>query len=181
MANIKISRKGIELAFIDVSAFSKVQDYNKFFAFFVIRNVSHLLAEVQAMDDIKKKSIPSVRVTEFEAKRNELIEKYCDKDKDGKSITTTQDLGFGRSQTVFNFSKTAEKFNKEFAKLTETYKVDIDAYDTSIKELETLMNEEIEIEVAKISFKHVPDSVNIKNIMSFFNETPEEIEALLQG
>ena len=117
MAKIKISRKAIESAFIDISAFSKVQDYNKFFAFFVIRNVSHLLAEVQAMDDIKKKSIPPTHVTEFEAKRSELVEKYCDKDADGKSISVVQDLGNGRSQVVFNFTKTIDQFNKEFAEL----------------------------------------------------------------
>ena len=43
------------------------------------------------------------------------------------------------------------------------------------------MNEEIEIEVTKISFKHVPDNIVIKNIMLFFNETTEEIEKILLG
>ena len=181
MANIKISRKGIELAFIDVSAFSKVQDYNKFFDFFVIRNVSHLLTEVQAMDELKKKSIPPERVTEFEKKRTEIVEKYCDKDADGKSIQIIQDLGNGRTQSVFNFTKTMQVFTEDFEALKAEYKADVDAYDASLKELDDLMKEEIEIDITKISFKHVPDNIVIKNIMLFFNETTEEIEKILLG
>ena len=181
MSKIKISRKGIELAFIDVQNYSRAQGFNKFFDFFVIRNVSHLLTEVQAMDELKKKSIPPIRITEFETKRNEIVEKYCDKDSDGKSIATVQDIGNGQSQSVFTFKTTMEIFTTEFDTLKAEYQTDIDAYDTSLKEFETLMTEEIEIEIAKISFKHIPDNVVIKNIIPFINETQEEIEKILLG
>ena len=181
MANIKISRKGIELAFIDVQSYSRIQGYNKFFDFFVIRNVSHLLTEVQVMDELKKKSIPPERVTEFEKKRTEIVEKYCDKDADGKSIQIIQDLGNGRTQSVFNFTKTMQVFTEDFEALKAEYKADVDAYDASLKELDDLMKEEIEIDITKISFKHVPDNIVIKNIMLFFNETTEEIEKILLG
>lgn len=181
MAKIKISRKGIELAFIDVQNYSRTQGFNKFFDFFVIRNVSHLLTEVQAMDELKKKSIPPERVTEFEKKRTEIVEKYCDKDADGKSVQIVQDLGNGKSQSIFNFTKTMEQFTAEFDALKAEYKADVDAYDASLKELDALMKEEIEIEVTKISFNHVPENLVIKNIMPFFNETTEEIEKILLG
>lgn len=181
MSKIKISRKGIELAFIDVQNYSRVQGFNKFFDFFVIRNVSHLLTEVQAMDELKKKSIPPARITEFETKRNELVEKYCDKDSEGKSISTVQDLGNGKSQSVFTFKNTMQEFTTEFDALKAEYQADADAYDTSLKELDTLMNEEIEIDIAKISFKHIPDNVVIKNILLFINETSEEIDKMLLG
>ena len=52
-------------------------------------------------------------------------------------------------------------------------------FEASVNEFAFLMNEEIEVDVTKISFKHIPDDVNISNILKFIEEPNEEIEKLL--
>lgn len=176
MSKIKLVRRVIDATITTIDKYAKDQSYNKFFAYFAIRNVQHLLPEIESINALKKMLIAPDEVTEFEKLRDELIEKYADRDSDNKLIFIEQN-----DVITYTFTNDKVSFDDGMAVLIEKYKEPVEKHEKSIKEFYELMNEEVEIEVAKISFKHVPDNIDMNIINLFLNETPEEVEKLLLG
>ena len=181
MSKIKIKRYEIEKVFQEFDGFCKEPSYNKFFSFFSIRNIQHLLPEANSVNELRKMLLTPDRVKEYEDNRKVLIERYADRDSDGKLIEEELTSPSGLRNMKYTFTKTLKEFEAELKALTEYYKSDLESYDKSIKEYYILMDEEIEIEVAKIAFKNIPDNIDIKNLVPFINESLEEIETLLLG
>jgi hypothetical protein len=175
-----MSRVAIEKAAVDIDMFSKRANNNKYFSFFVIRNIHHLMPEIQSINAIRQSMMASDRIKEYDTKRIEIVEKFCKKDEQGKPLYIAQVDNFNNVQNVYDFTpENREKFTEEFKILSSEYADDLADFEASVNEFAFLMNEEIEIDIAKISFKNIPEDINISNIIKFIEEPQEEIEKVI--
>ena len=180
MSKIKISRYKIEKAAIDIDTFSKRQNNNKYFSYFIIRNIHYLTPEIQSINSIRQSMIPSDNVLEYERKRIELAESFCERTENDEPKMKDIYDGFNNKQTVYVFSEKNEAlFSEKLKELSKEYSDHLAEFEASVNEFSFLMNEEIEIDVAKISFERIPDDVNITNIIDFIEESKEDIESLI--
>lgn len=180
MSKIKMTRVAIEKAAVDIDAFSKRANNNKYFSFFIIRNIHHLTPEIQSINTIRQSMMASERINEYDAKRIAIAEKWCIKNDKDEPVLLSKFDNFNNVQSIYDFTpENREKFTEEFKELSSQYAEDIADFEASVNEFAFLMNEEIEIEIAKISFKHIPDDVNITNIIKFIDEPQEEIEKII--
>ena len=180
MSKIKMSRIQIEKAAVDIDAFSRRTNNNKYFSFFIIRNIHHLMPEIQSINTIRQSMMTSDRIQEYDNKRIAIAEKFCDKNENGKPKLSKELDTFNNAQNVYTFTpENKALFAEAFKELTKEYEEDLSEFEASVNEFSFLMNEEIEIDITKISFKHIPDDVNIANIMKFIEESQEDIEKLL--
>ena len=173
MAKIKISRFNIEKAAAAFEALGKRTNNNKFFSFFIIRNVHHLIPEVQSINTIRNSMSPSDRVVEYEDKRVNLAKSLCEKDENGDPSYTVNEFG----KKAYKFSdENRVIFNEKFKELSKEYADDLTEFEASVNEFSFLMNEEIEVDINKIAFKYIPDDVDISDIFAFIEEPSEEID-----
>ena len=180
MSKIKLNRLQIEKAAYDIDAFSRRPGNNKFFSFFIILNIHHLTPEIQSINSIRQSMMAGDRMQEYDDKRIKLAESLCIKDENGKPILSREIDAFNNAQNIYNFTEENKKlFAEKFKELSIEYAEDLAEFEASVNEFAFLMNEEIEVDVTKISFKHIPDDVNISNILKFIEEPNEEIEKLL--
>lgn len=180
MSKIKMSRLQIEKAAYDIDAFSRRPNNNKHFSFFIIRNIHHLTPEIQSINTIRQSMMASDRIQEYDKKRIELAESLCIKDENGKPKLAREIDAFNNAQNIYNFTaENKEIFAEKFKELSKEYAEDLSEFEASVNEFSFLMNEEIEIDVTKISFKHIPDDISISNILNFIEEPNEEIEKFL--
>jgi hypothetical protein len=175
-----MSRLQIEKAAYDIDVFSRRTNNNKYFSFFVIRNIHHLTPEIQSINTIRQSMMAGDRIQEYDKKRVELAESLCTVDENGKPKLVREVDTFNNAQHVYDFTEENRKaFTEKFKELSIEYADDLTEFEASVNEFSFLMNEEIEIDVTKISFKYIPDDVSITNILKFVDESNEEIEKLL--
>jgi len=104
--------------------------YNKYFLFMVSYN-KKLLEPIVEEIELKAKNVYTKEFYEYQNRSNKILEEYKDK----------------------------ELIQQEFIKLQEEFKESIEIFKISIPEFETWINEEIELELRKIEFAHVPDEL----------------------
>lgn len=180
MSKIKMSRIAIEKAAMNIDELSKRTNNNKFFSFFIIRNIHHLTPEIQSINSIRQSMMASDRMQEYDEKRLALAESLCVKNADGSPLLVVKTDAFNNLQNVYNFTpENKQKFTEDFKKLSIEYGDEIAEFEASLNEFSFLMNEEIEIDVTKISFKNIPEDIDVLNILDFIEEPKEEIEKLL--
>lgn len=179
MSKIKISRYKIEKAAVDIDALSRRANNNKYFSFFIIRNIHYLTPEIQSINSIRQSMVPSEAVLEYEDKRIALAESLCEREDDKPKMNTSID-NFGNQQKTYIFNeKNQAIFSEKLKELSKEYSEPLAEFEASVNEFSYLMNEQIEIDVVKISFKHIPDDINITNIVDFIEESKEEVETLI--
>lgn len=177
MAKIKLTRVAIEKAAQQFDVFSKRKNNNKYFSFFIIRNIHHLLAEIQSISTLRQSMVPSERISEYDNKRIKIAERLCKKDTEGTPIYKYSNDNFGNTQPSYIFDEMEQKqFADELKQLSTEYIEDLNEYEASVNEFAVLMNEEVEVDVVKISFANIPDDIDITNIIDFIEEPKETLE-----
>jgi hypothetical protein len=147
----------------------KSQKNDKRVQFAVVRNLEYFEPEIKSLREIQKNS---PRFEEYVQKRRELGELYADKDESGQPKIVIVE-----NQQVFQITEKKEEANSKIFELMKEYNDVIEEKNQSIKQLSELMNEEIEVDVCKVSFDFLPEDANYGILKSIIKETPEEIEA----
>lgn len=104
--------------------------YNKYFLFMISYN-KKLLEPIVEEIETKAKNVYTKEFYEYQNRSNKIFEQYQDK----------------------------ELIQQEFIKLQEEFKQSIEIFKVSIPEFEKWVAEEIELELRKIEFVHVPDEL----------------------
>lgn len=176
---IKVSRSKIEELYSMFSSLKEKKFTDKYFSFFIIKNISNLQSEVTSLADLRKTVIPSQKWIDYNSKRESLLTKYTLKNEDGTNAIEIQG-----SNTIIRFVDEESKrlFDYESSTLHETYKDAINEYEAMVTSFLNVFNEEIEQDIMKISFKGLPDDFAIdENIKLFIKESDEEIEKILEN
>lgn len=125
------------------------------FAYSIKRNIDLLLPEVEAIDKAK---LSSPEYMEYEQKRVDLVKNYAEKDDKGEPIIKDnefQGVDFSNPDFVAKYSE----LNKE--------------YEKPLKEINDLLNEEVDVQLYKVNIKDVPnelESFDLHKIYSIIAE-----------
>lgn len=173
----KLKRKTIYEFYMVMNNFIKDKmkdEFDKRFLYGLYRNLEELEPEIKAIDAAKK---PSDKYEEYQNKKTAIGEKHSDRDENGKPI-----LVEGVGGEMYKIEKNKELATQELYSLNEEYSETIRERQKGLKEFMDLMEDEIEIDICKVSFKNFPDKYNIIDhgvVKIMIKETKEEIEALL--
>jgi len=144
-------------------AFNNVKDLSGIkFAYAITKNKRKIQQELDTLKEIFK---PIAEYDKYEQDRVKLCNELCDKDENNNPvIKNNQFVGLEKN----------EDFNKKVKILQETYKSAIEERENQIKEYNTLMSEEVEIELHKVKLVDVPQNISSKQLESIFVIIDEE-------
>lgn len=150
----------------------KNESYDKRFIFGVHRTLEYLEPEIKTIQETQK---DSPRDIEFQQKAEQIGMECSDKDENGQPKLTKMN-----GADVFVIVEKQVEANERMMALREEYKDVIEAKQKILEQLNELLEEEIELEICKVSFAYFPDKydiVNHKVLKYIIKETIEEIEA----
>jgi NACalpha-BTF3-like transcription factor len=127
------------------------------FAYALGKNLDKINQEVKMIENAKRK--PSKRLVEFSDKEIKLVKSFAKKDKEGNFIP---------SETGEYIILNEDVFNVEIAKLKEQYAEEIKEADEIKKDLETLLDEDIKIELYKINFNIIPENITTRQLSGIY-------------
>jgi hypothetical protein len=128
------------------------------FSFAVVKNLKELQNEIEPLQKITMQSIEENE--KYESERKDIIEKFCEKDEKGKpKIENNQYKIPPGSMNGFNYEM--EQLNVKYPEVKENL-------DKREKEIQELIQEEIEVKLNKIHLKDLPESL-----------TPKQVEILM--
>lgn len=127
------------------------------FAFTVLKNKKKIEKQVDEDKEIIQEILTATdEFKEFEDKRLDLCKLHSNKDEDGEAIVVDE-----------KFDLIDEKlFNKEFDALKDEYAEPISEREQQLKEFQEIMNEEISITFAKLTFEDLPTDISEKQLES---------------
>ena len=130
------------------NALSKMEGmkYDVRFSYILAKNKIALKPEIEILNELKKSSPDYL---EFENKRVELAQKYCDRDSSGT-------LKIINNQFVI---KEKQLFEEEIIKLKTEYMKPIENREKQLKEYEVFLNEDIYFTPAKVKFSYLPSQI----------------------
>lgn len=141
---------------------------DKRFKFAVARNLEYFVPEMNAIQETQKES---PEYEEYLDKRRKLGEEFVDRDENGKPKVQLVE-----GQEVFIITEKKDEANAKVVELVKEYAEVIEEKKKEISQFNELMEEEIEIDVCKISFEYLPEDADYIKLQSIIKETPEEIE-----
>lgn len=127
------------------------------FAYAVARNLQIIKPEVEAL---QKAQEPSEEFTKYDTARAELAKKHAEKDEKGEPKTKI-DPATMRSSYVVEDMKALEE---EVSKLKEEHKEAIEARETQVKEYNTMLEEEVSVELHKLNINELPSDISAKQM-----------------
>ena len=125
------------------------------FSYFLAKNKVALKAELDIMEEAQK---PSEAYLEYEKQRIETAQGLADKDKNEQPKVHN-------GQYVIYDNR--DKFEAEIKKLKTKFKTAINAREKQIKEYEALLNEPVELALAKIKFSQLPSQIESAYLQVF--------------
>jgi hypothetical protein len=129
-------------------------------ALWVLKNLKKLKDEVELIQEVAR---PSEEFIEFEKKRFNIIVDKADKDESGNPILERDSLG--RQQFRIINKLTRNEIQRDIETLSEKYKDVIDLQMKKEKELQSLLQEEIDLPtLSKINFDDLPDNISPKEL-----------------
>ncbi|MEM4260968.1 MAG: hypothetical protein QXG00_07040, partial [Candidatus Woesearchaeota archaeon] len=137
------------------------------------RNIELLEPEVRNIMVARQTSVKEY--TEYIQKREEVLKKDCKKDEKGNPIIENNQYTYENDEIKNNVSL-------ELAKLIEQYKGAIEARNREVQAYNEIIEEQIEVEVCKCSYKYFPDNItpsHFEVLKPMIKETVEELEAML--
>lgn len=175
---MKLNLKRVELVSLNMVLNEIVQNdkesFDKRFIFGVHRNIEYFKPEMESIKNTQKEP---ARFQEFQEKVQQIGLECSDKDEQGNPK-----IDKNGSNDVFVITEKREEANKQLMELQKEYLDVIEDQKKNIDVFNTLMEEEIEIDVCKVSFAYFPDKYDISkhNVLKhIIKETDQEIEAML--
>jgi len=137
------------------------------FAYAVVRNKNNCKAEVEALNEAQK---PPEDFLKLQGEHRELLEKHCDKDKDGKPVVKVL------SPNVTQYAGIAENkaYKKEFDALEKKNKKLMDAREKQMKDYEKLLGEDVTVNLHLIDFETIPEGITPAQLELIFPMMKEE-------
>lgn len=117
------------------------------FAYAVAKNKNLVKREVKLFSESNK---PNEKFLEFDKKRVELCQEYCEKNENGEPVI--------KNNTFIGLEKN-DAFNKVIEELREEYKEAIDEREKQSKEYNKMLDEEIELDFHKVLLENVPSDI----------------------
>lgn len=148
--------------------------FDKRFVFAVYRNLEYFKPEIEAIKNTQKES---ERFREFQEKIEQIGEEYSEKDENGNPK-----IEIKNGVEVYVITNRKEEANRKLQELQVQYKDVIEEQKKNLEVFNQLMEEEVEVEICKVSFNYFPEKYSIdkhKVLKFIIKETPEEIENML--
>jgi hypothetical protein len=123
----------------------------------ISRTIRHLKPIAESLDDAIK---PSEQYIEFEQKRVEMMEKYCDRDDKGNPMKEV----IGKS-VQYSITQKLGQFQKALETLSKPYKKAISQREKQIADYALLLEKECEetVKLHMISLDDVPETITREN------------------
>lgn len=126
------------------------------FGYAVNKNISIIKPEIEAL---QKVATPAKEFLEFDQKRIDIVKKYAKKDDKGDFIVKDNQYDVGENR---------ELVEQEVEALKEENRVVIDARDKQINEYNTLLEEEVKVDLYKVKLESVPKDITAAQMASIF-------------
>ena len=117
------------------------------FSYFVAKNKVAMKGEVEAIQEVQQ---PTESFREYDLERARMAQNFADKNEDGSAKI---------HDNSFVITAKADEFQEALAELRVKYKEAIEQHDAKMKELESLLAEEVEINGTKVDFKDIPPTI----------------------
>ena len=134
------------------------------FAYIVAKNILLLEPEVQA---IQKAYIPSKEFMEYDGERIKLAESHAEKVNGKPEIVKENNID------SYNI-KDKEKFMVELKVLQAKYEPIIKAREEQIRDVDKILEEEVDVKLHTISTKDIPSDIQVKQMRDIFIMIEEE-------
>lgn len=145
---------------------SHMKDYEHFrFTYAIERNIEKLATIIKPLEKIEMANLDIIE--EYTKERIELCRTHCVKDDKGNPILVDDGEG---NLTSFDFPKDKKDiFEKELNLLKQKHKEHIDTFDTNMKKLnEMLDNDDEEFIEYTIKLEHIPPNITKKDLSTVF-------------
>lgn len=138
------------------------------FHYLMLKNKKLLEPEIESL---QKTNEPPQGKTEFEEKRVKLCKEYAEKDEAGKP--KLEDDQFGNKNFVVP-DEAKPEFEEKLAVLKEEYKSAFDEFEKQQKDFLDLLEEEVEIELARIPLSIMPEDIVGTDVELLFDLIDED-------
>lgn len=142
-------------------------DFDKEFMYYVSKLSKSLEDERNAIIEVGR---PSDEYLKYENQRKEIINKYCEKDSSGNSIEVKENGKIG----VKIIPEQKENLREELNNLYNSNKEIVNKGKEAILKFIDFLKEETEVNLVKIPFKYIPQTIN-KEKMDVLLSIIEEI------
>lgn len=146
----------------------KNEKCDKRFKFAVCRNLENLEPEMKAIQETQK---DNPKYVEFLEKRQQIGQECADRNENGEPILQTI-----HGQQIFIIKERKDEANEKINKLNEEYSEVIKEKEEEMKQFRELLEEEISVDMCKVSFDYLPEDADYGKLKYIIKETPEEIE-----
>jgi len=139
------------------------------FTYAIARTKSYIKDEVEAVQEAT--TMPE-SFQEYDKKRVDLCSKMADKDDDGNPIMNP-------SGNTFQIIKKADEFAEALEELREECKEALDDHKKWVEDLETLLNDEVDVKIHKVGIDFLPETLTanqLEVIMAMVDDGEEEEE-----
>ena len=131
------------------------------FAYAVARNISLLKSELESLE--KSMELPE-SFKKFDTERIELVEKYADKDENGKPKKEKAENG----SEQYVMGKEEKKFEKEFAILRTKHKEAVNLREKQIEEYTKLLTTDSQVGLYKIKLDDIPSEITARQMAGIY-------------
>ena len=163
---MKITRKKAIELYNTLSSFKGV--YNKSFSMYIILNVKKMRSTMEEIEEMRKSSAPSPEYVELQQKEIDMLNKYCDRDENRNPIQLSPNRYKINPELLEEYKIEKEKLMKDNEEILREY-------DSIQENINTLLEEEVEIDFIKIPFDCVPEDISV-NDMEILSEIVKDFE-----
>ena len=162
--------KRIDLANLFNSLSDIKGTFSKYLYYSIEKTKTNLKKEYDIIGKKENELLRLPEVQAFENDRMQLIHQCCEKDEKGEPIFIIEG-----TQTSYRMEKQKDEFEAKLKELVEINTPHLDKLSRNRLEFTQWLEEEVEVNVVKTSFKYLPDEINkdqIDTLMKLINDTP---------
>ena len=137
------------------------------FSYAIAKNINNIKNEVESID---KALEPDEKFQEFEKERVVLLEKYAEKDDNGKPKKEMSENG----SEQYVMGEGLKKFEKEFDILKKTHKEAVDARDKQIEDYNKLLETDSDVTLHKLKMEDIPEAITTRQLAGIYEIIDEK-------
>lgn len=140
-----------------LDSLKKVENINV--AYSISKNLSSLKTEIESIEGALKNAEENNTETlkDYNKERMAIVNKYANKDEDGKLITDDNGNGSVNESNI-------KVFNNKITILNKKHKEQIDLVNEKTKEINVFLDVYVEVELFKIKIKDLPSDINFERL-----------------
>lgn len=133
------------------------------FHYMILKNKQAIEPEIESIREIGK---PSQDYQEFDSKRIQMCNEFCEKDESGKPAVVNNNF------VIPDDKKKA--FEDALTALKEEYKEALDSVDSKRQEIDELMEEDVDLPLVKIPLSVIPNDLLGQEVEALFDIIDDE-------